>query len=65
MLGFLLIRPKSIAIRNAYIQPNPITRAYWLVFDIDSEWSRYWADEWDTPTPNIEIRNPANNHQHL
>jgi hypothetical protein len=32
-LGFLLIRPKPIAIRNAYIQPNPITRAYWLVFD--------------------------------
>jgi hypothetical protein len=64
-LGCLLIRPKSIAIRNAYIQPNPITRAYWLVFDIDSEQSRYWPDEWDIPTPNIEIRNPANNHQHL
>jgi hypothetical protein len=26
-LGCLLIRPKAIAIRNAYIQPNPITRA--------------------------------------
>lgn len=65
MLGCLLIRPKSIAIRTAYIQPNPITRAYWLVFDIDSEQSRYWPDEWSIPTPNIEIRNPANNHQHL
>ena len=64
-LGCLLIRPKSIAIRTAYIQPNPITRAYWLVFDIDSEQSRYWPDEWAIPTPNIEIRNPANNHQHL
>jgi hypothetical protein len=65
MLGCLLIRPKAIAIRNAYIQPNPITRAYWLVFDIDSEQSRYWWDEWEIPTPNIEIRNPENNHQHL
>jgi hypothetical protein len=64
-LGFLLIRPKPIAIRNAYIQPNPITRAYWLVFDIDSERSRYWPEEWAIPTPNIEIRNPENNHQHL
>jgi hypothetical protein len=64
-LGYLLIRPKAIAIRNAYIQPNPITRAYWLVFDIDSEQSRYWTDEWEIPTPNIEVRNPENNHQHL
>jgi hypothetical protein len=63
-LGWLLIRPKAIAIRNAYIQPNPITRAYWLVFDIDSEQSRYWSDE-DIPMPNIEVRNPENNHQHL
>jgi hypothetical protein len=65
ILGILLIRPKAIAIRTAYIQPNPITRAYWLVFDIDSEQSRYWPEEWAIPTPNIEIRNPANNHQHL
>jgi hypothetical protein len=65
MLGYLNIRPKAIAIRNAYIQPNPITRAYWLVFDIDSEQSRYWPDERAIPTPNIEIRNPENNHQHL
>jgi hypothetical protein len=63
-LGWLLIRPKAIAIRNAYIQPNPITRAYWLVFDIDSEQSRYWPDE-HIPPPNIEVRNPENNHQHL
>jgi hypothetical protein len=64
-LGFLLIRPKSIAVRTAYIQPNPITRAYWLVFDLDDEESRYWPDWPHLPIPNIEIRNPENNHQHL
>jgi hypothetical protein len=64
-LGGLNIRPKNIAAKNAYIQPNPITRVYWLVFDIDSAESRYWPDEWHIPTPNIEVRNPDNNHQHL
>jgi hypothetical protein len=64
-LGYLKIRPKSIAAKEAYIQPNPITRAYWLAFDIDSGQSRYWPEEWKMPTPNIEVRNPENNHQHL
>ena len=64
-LGQLKIRPKAQAIRDAYIQPNPITRAYWMVFDIDSGQSRYWPDEWHVPTPNMEARNPENNHQHL
>jgi hypothetical protein len=64
-LGFLKIRPKAQAVKDAYIQPNPITRAYWMVFDIDSPQSRYWPDEWHMPTPNLEARNPENNHQHL
>jgi hypothetical protein len=64
-LGQLKIRPKAQAVKDAYIQPNPITRAYWMVFDIDSEQSRYWPDEWHVPTPNMEARNPENNHQHL
>jgi hypothetical protein len=64
-LGSLKIRPKDQAVKDAYIQPNPITRAYWMVFDIDSGESRYWPDEWHIPTPNMEARNPANNHQHL
>jgi hypothetical protein len=64
-LGQLKIRPKAQAIKDAYIQPNPITRAYWMVFDIDSSQSRYWPDEWHIPTPNMEARNPDNNHQHL
>jgi GNAT superfamily N-acetyltransferase len=54
-----------MAAKEPYIQPNPITRAYWLVFDIDSGESRYWPDEWRVPPPNIEARNPENNHQHL
>ena len=64
-LGQLKIRPKAQAIKDAYIQPNPITRAYWMVFDIDSGQSRYWPEEWHVPTPNMEARNPENNHQHL
>jgi hypothetical protein len=36
-----------------------------MVFDIDSPQSRYWPDEWHVPTPNMEARNPENNHQHL
>lgn len=64
-LGSLKIRPKDQAIKDAYIQPNPITRAYWMVFDIDSSQSRYWPEEWHVPTPNMEARNPENNHQHL
>jgi hypothetical protein len=61
----LKIRPKAQAVKDPYIQPNPITRAYWMVFDVDSGQSRYWPDEWHVPTPNIEARNPENNHQHL
>jgi hypothetical protein len=64
-LGQLKIRPKAQAIKDAYIQPNPITRAYWMVFDIDKEQGRYWPEEWHVPTPNMEARNPENNHQHL
>jgi hypothetical protein len=64
-LGFLLIRPKAIAVRNAYIQPNPITRQYWLVFDLDQAENRYWPDEPHTPLPNLQVINPENNHCHL
>jgi hypothetical protein len=64
-LGHLLIRPKDMALKHAYIQFNPIHRTYWLVFDIDYPQRRYWYDEWDLPTPNIEVVNPKNDHQHL
>jgi hypothetical protein len=64
-LGQLKIRPKDQAVKDAYIQPNPITRAYWMVFDIDSPQSRFWPDEWHVPAPNMEARNQDNNHQHL
>jgi hypothetical protein len=64
-LGSLKIRPKEQAAKDPYIQPNPITRAYWLVFDIDNDRPRYWPDEWHLPSPNMEARNPDNDHQHL
>jgi hypothetical protein len=59
------IRPKATAAQAAYIQPNPITRAYWLLFDRDRSERFYWPEEWHLPTPNIEVINPDNNHQHL
>lgn len=64
-LGFLNIRPKEQAAKDAYIQPNPITRAYWLIFDIDKVENRYWWDEDHLPCPNISVINKENGHEHL
>jgi hypothetical protein len=64
-LGHLNIRPKAIAARNAYIEPNPITRAYWLIFDMDTSDRRYWPDEPGIPCPNMQAENPDNSHMHL
>jgi hypothetical protein len=64
-LGQLKIRPKETAVKDPYIQPNPITRAYWMVFDLDSGLSRYWPDERHIPAPNIEAVNRENNHRHV
>jgi hypothetical protein len=63
-LGGLTIRPKALAVKHAYIQPNPITRLYWLVFDIDRA-ERFCFPNLSVPDANIEVVNPANNHQHL
>lgn len=65
-LGFLSIRPKAQAIQKAYIQPNPIIRAYWLMFDLDHQQApRYWAEEHHIPTPNLSVINPENGHEHI
>lgn len=64
-LGGLYIRPKASAIRKAYLQPNPITRAYWLIFDLDNQSEhRYWPGEWHTPSPNLTVVNRNNGHEH-
>jgi hypothetical protein len=62
--GYLCIRSKTTAIQYPYIQPNPIHRTYWLVFDLDYPARKYWYDE-DVPTPNLTVGNPVNEHQHL
>jgi hypothetical protein len=65
-LGVLYIRPKGYAIRKAYLQPNPITRAYWLVFDLDNQREpRYWEDEPHSPPPNLTVINRSNGHEHV
>jgi hypothetical protein len=63
-LGFLVIRPKDIALKYAYIQYNPIHRAYWLIFDLDYDPEWYWPDV-RVPTPNMVIITPENRHQHV
>jgi hypothetical protein len=63
-LGHLLIRPKKTALKHAYIQFNPIHRAYWFAFDIDTPEMRYWVDEHHIPCPNMSIINRKNNHSH-
>ena len=64
-LGYLTIRPKVSAVKYAYIQYNPIHRAYWLVYDLDYAPNCYWPDEHHIPTPNMTVMNPRNGHQHL
>ena len=64
-LGVLNIRPKASACNYAYIQCNPISRCYWMIFDIDDSDYRNWIYEHSLPMPNIEIFNPVNGHQHL
>jgi hypothetical protein len=65
LLGGLTIRPKSVAAQKAYIQYNPIHRAYWLCFDLDYPQRRYWYEESAVPVPNIEVRNRRNEHSHI
>jgi hypothetical protein len=61
----LKIRPKAQAIKDAYIQPNPITRAYWMIFDLDNDDRTFWPDEHSIPCPNMETLNTGNGHRHL
>jgi hypothetical protein len=63
-LGCLLIRPKARALDFAYIQPNPIHRTYWLIFDIDDPEPRFWPEE-DAPLPNMQTSNRDNYRSHL
>jgi hypothetical protein len=65
-LGMLYIRPKAYAVGKTYLQPNPITRAYWLVFDLDNQHEpRYWAAEPHIPLPNLTVINRSNGHEHV
>jgi hypothetical protein len=67
-LGILAIRPKSVAAEKAYIQPNPIHRNYWFVFDLDYSHSfDFLSDSTKEKIPraNIEVENRKNRHCHL
>jgi len=67
-LGILNIRPKAIAAKNAYIQYNPIHRAYILCFDLDYPHNfnfLWWDNKAKIPRPNMEIENRKNQHSHL
>jgi hypothetical protein len=64
-IGSLKIRPKELAVKEPYIQPNPITRAYWMVFDIDNDQNIFWPDIPHFPVPNFEAVNRGNNRRHV
>jgi hypothetical protein len=64
----LKVRPKSQAEKCCYIQYNPITKAHWLVFDIDTDeisandlWSKGLKN---IPTPNMSVENQHNFRRH-
>jgi hypothetical protein len=64
----LRVRPKSQAEKCCYIQYNPITKAHWLVFDIDTD-EKSVDDLWskglnNIPTPNMTVQNPHNFRRH-
>ncbi len=56
------IRPKSQAIRRRFLQPNPPSNIWTLVFDIDRAGG---ADAWrdaELPPPTFPVSNPASGH---
>lgn len=62
--GYMLIRPKSIAVKKPYIQVNPPLMTIYFVFDDDKEDSALsWFDA-GLPQPFWTTQNPINGHCH-
>ena len=62
--GFMLIRPKEIAIKKPYVQINPPLMTIYFVFDDDKTDSALsWFDA-NLPSPLWTTQNPMNGHCH-
>ena len=60
--GFCQIRSKEIALKNPYIQVNPLNSYAWIVIDCDYDLPYFK----DMPVyPNYIVRNKDNNRGHL
>jgi DNA-binding CsgD family transcriptional regulator len=61
----LVIRPKELALKKAYISPNHPYNRQWLVFDVDrdTDGGLDWIERGVAP-PNFAVVNPDNGHAH-
>lgn len=58
--------PVNLAIEKRYIQYNRFDMVKWIVLDVDRGFDYLAELDWDfLPTPNLQVRNPKNNHVHL
>ena len=65
ILGVTNIRPKRTAIDKKYIQVNQPSIDYYLVFDLDYEYSALAWSEMNLPAPTWVSKNPVNGHCHI
>ncbi|MCD9477373.1 RepA protein [Photobacterium phosphoreum] len=64
-LGVTFIRPKATAITKKYIQVNRPSTDFYLVFDLDYEYSALAWSFLNLPPPAWITKNPKNGHCHL
>ncbi len=58
-----LKQPKSVALNKPYIEINPPTHLYWLVFDLDHSDCFIWEDK--LPTPNLIVKSRDSGRSHV
>ncbi len=59
------IRPGDTALRCRYVQPNPPSRAAYLVFDVDVEGAALVPEKVGLPYPTVMVVNPVTTHAHM
>ena len=64
-LGVTVIRPKSTAINKKYIQVNQPSIDYYLVFDLDYEYSALAWSDLNLPAPAWTAKNKSNSRSHM
>lgn len=61
----LKVRPLVSALLHPYLQLNPPTLRFWLIFDVDREGAALAWEDANLPSPAWAAVNPANGHAHL